>query len=225
MKRTDERSCSAIRTWSTGWPSRQTASSSSPAARTAQPSSGTWKLSAPAPAHPGRLFYKLRFGLGVRRSSPLWYVSSGFGVAAGPESKGTKAAILAALQLKTPWHSALGPAQSLPPEKVRELVRALDAKWFADRARANRELAAPELQKLLRTDLSPEVALRIRQLLRHIEGGPDPSQRRALRAVELLEHISTPEAKALLQQWAKGEPCRHTHPRGEEGPRPLTFSA
>ena len=106
----------------------------------------------------------------------------------------------------------LAPVEGPAAETVRAIVRRLDAKRFVDREQATRELekigecAAPELEALLKGELPPEVTLRVRALLRRLEGDPDATQRRALRAIEVLEHIGTVEAKTLLRKLASGHP-------------------
>jgi WD40 repeat protein len=96
---------------------------------------------------------------------------------------------------------------------VRRLVAALGGGAFADREAAQRALAAlgplaePELRAALRGSASAEVRRRAEALLR----GPGlwaarPGGVRQGRAVQLLEHIGSPEARLLLRALAKGEP-------------------
>lgn len=71
------------------------------------------------------------------------------------------------------------------------------------------ELVVPDLESALEDDLSPEATLRVQNLLVEItraDCGPDANQRQALRAVERLERVGTPEAKGLLKRLAGGYP-------------------
>ena len=78
----------------------------------------------------------------------------------------------------------------------------LDAAAFADRDTASRELALAGwraesmMQRTLKETESPEVQQRLETLL----AKPDV---RAIRAVELLERIGTPEAIARIRELAK----------------------
>ena len=117
---------------------------------------------------------------------------------------------LAAAELKP---AAPGPtAADLAP-----IFRDLDAKAFA-----RREAAAAKLDRygesalgLVRAELergpSAEVRERLERLAEKCDGpGTFPERLRAGRAVELLEHLGTPEARALLAKLAAGGPSRRT---------------
>src|SRR5262249_40271975 len=68
------------------------------------------------------------------------------------------------------------------------------------------ELAEPALRKALKGQPSAEVRLRAEQLLARIAGAVTaPEQLRQLRAGETLEHLGTPEGRALLEALAPGE--------------------
>jgi len=104
-------------------------------------------------------------------------------------------------------------APALDADKVAKLLDDLEGDNFAKRNRANTELeklgelAKPALEKRL-TDMPPlEVQKRIQALLDKLKGPvTEPNKLRALRAIEILEHIGTPEAQEVLQKVAKGTP-------------------
>src|SRR5439155_24570181 len=96
---------------------------------------------------------------------------------------------------------------------VVRLIADLDSPRFAVREKANQELeklgeaAAHVIRKNLQGQASPEVRRRLETLLTKQNQLPLPPDRlRAVRAVEILEHVATPEAQALLQDLAKGAP-------------------
>jgi RNA polymerase sigma factor (sigma-70 family) len=94
--------------------------------------------------------------------------------------------------------------------RINELIEALDSNQFAIREKVTGELeelgdsAEPALQKTLAGNPPLEVRRRVEQLLRKLESSPQFLQK--LRAVEVLEHIATPEARELLRSLAKGAP-------------------
>jgi WD40 repeat protein len=108
----------------------------------------------------------------------------------------------------------LKPFRKEEAKPVRALLADLASDDFAVRERATRklrELAGAEWQPVLRSALSPgtglEVQRRVEALLelpamRRWSGG----MLRRLRAVQLLERLGTPEARALLSEVAKGLP-------------------
>src|SRR5438552_5394856 len=89
-------------------------------------------------------------------------------------------------------------------------AKQLDSDRFAVRQEAARELekagpaAKPFLERVLRGKTSPEADQRLRQIVAILEQAPEHV--RALRAVEVLEHIGTPEARQLLERLAHGQP-------------------
>jgi HEAT repeat protein len=95
------------------------------------------------------------------------------------------------------------------PKQVARLIADLDSDEFALRESATAELGkfGSTVETSLRNKLaekpSPELRRRIEQLLRRKEDLSAESLR-ALRAVEVLEHIGTSEAKRVLQTLAKG---------------------
>ena len=104
------------------------------------------------------------------------------------------------------------PRRVEPPEEkeVARWLRDLDSPDFVTRQQASEELAKfgglvePALRKALSGQPSLETRRRIQQLLEQLAGGPSGAELRMLRAVEVLEHIGTPEARALLESLAGG---------------------
>jgi len=107
----------------------------------------------------------------------------------------------------------LSATPGVPPEKLRQLVDDLDSNQFARRQTASRELAdleelaLPALQEALKSDVSPEKRQRIQALLGGPGGIRSPATLQAIRAVEVLEQVGTPEAKELLATLARGAPA------------------
>jgi Tol biopolymer transport system component len=125
------------------------------------------------------------------------------------------------------WLLAGAPAQAvaliqdrlrLPPadmaQRVAQLVTDLDSDRFAARKKAMQDLeklgesAEPALRKALAAQPSIEVRRRIEEVLEKLAGGQGPGneQFRGPRAVEVLEHAATPEARQLLRRLADGAP-------------------
>jgi WD40 repeat protein len=120
---------------------------------------------------------------------------------------------------------ARAPAQTLPwlrrhlrpfpsPDRKRldQLIADLDSERFEVRKRATAEIerqgesARPALQKALAGPRSPEGRRRLEQLMEKFEASRSPEQVRALRAIEVLEHLGTPEAARLLEALSRGAP-------------------
>src|SRR5207249_10739415 len=104
-------------------------------------------------------------------------------------------------------------ATSPDKEQLARWIVDLDSAVFADRAKATRELerqaelAEPLLRKALAGDPSPEVRRRIEALLGKLQGPVTSAEMlRSIRAIEVLEHIATPEARELLRKLAVGTP-------------------
>jgi hypothetical protein len=101
-------------------------------------------------------------------------------------------------------------ARKKPDEKeLARLIADLDADAFKVRQRANRELAeagpdaAAALRAALKGEPTPEAKRRIEELLARIgKKIAPPEELRSLRAVEVLERIGTPQARALLEELA-----------------------
>lgn len=112
------------------------------------------------------------------------------------------------------WFTARIPPARLPePARLKDLIADLDKEEFATRERATAELrelgpaAAAALRGVVSNSPSAEVRGRAGGLLYEMENGViPPSKVRALRAVEVLEWIASPEARALLREVAKGAP-------------------
>jgi hypothetical protein len=96
------------------------------------------------------------------------------------------------------------------PRRLEKLIAELDSDNFVEREKASRELAeagaaAEEaLRRALDKDPTTEVRLRVQELLDQIsKGGRSPERMRSVRAVEVLERIGTPQARALLADLAR----------------------
>jgi WD40 repeat protein len=104
-------------------------------------------------------------------------------------------------------------------EQIRRLIANLDGKQFAERERATRELqglgevAEGPLAELLKGPVSAEAKRRAEGILAKLReahtkapAAPTGETLRALRAVEVLERVGTPEAARLLGPLAEGAP-------------------
>jgi WD40 repeat protein len=107
----------------------------------------------------------------------------------------------------------LQPAPQPDHQRMARLVVELDNSDFSVRRNAAEELeklqdlAGPFLRRQLTKQISLEARRRVEQLLEKIDGPVRaPEQLRALRAIEVLEHIATSEAREVLQILAKGAP-------------------
>src|SRR5262249_53340395 len=118
--------------------------------------------------------------------------------------------LVAAPEVSVPFlRERLPPAAAVDVARVRELVRRLDGPRFADRQAAAQELerlgdpaaAAPRAPP--EEPNSAETRRGVQRLLETIEAGT-PEALRATRAVEALEHVGTPAAKAHLAALAGG---------------------
>jgi WD40 repeat protein len=105
---------------------------------------------------------------------------------------------------------------------ITRLIQRLDDTSFAARQRALEDLrhvgepAREALQKALIGQQSEETRGRIQRLLAELDSGrPLTEELRGLRAVEVLEHAGTPDARALLRSFAAGRKDRAmTHAAG-----------
>jgi WD40 repeat protein len=107
----------------------------------------------------------------------------------------------------------LRPALVANLEQIARLVADLDSEEFDRRKKASNDLekigeaASTYLRKVLEGDPSTEVRKRIEEVLKKTDAAtPRGEALRTLRAIEVLEAIGTPEAKAVLQILAKGMP-------------------
>lgn len=104
------------------------------------------------------------------------------------------------------------PAEPVSRRRLAELVADLDDDAFDVRERASHELAVlgPVAEAALRRALAQPPSLEVRRRVEHLldamDPGHNPEQVRLLRALAVLEHAATPDARALLQSLAKGSP-------------------
>ena len=104
----------------------------------------------------------------------------------------------------------LRPVPALPPGRIAGWVRDLDADDFQVRETAARELekagdlAETALRKAEAETSSLEVRRRVERLLGAVERGTSPDALRQVRAVEVLEHAGTAEARELLEVLSRG---------------------
>jgi WD40 repeat protein len=105
----------------------------------------------------------------------------------------------------------LKPTPPVDEQRYLELVKSLESDQFAERTKATEELAAlgdaalPLIRQTLAGQPSLEARRRLEALLAKSEGpvsAPEPL--RTLRAIEVLEHIGTAEAKQVLTKLADG---------------------
>jgi RNA polymerase sigma factor (sigma-70 family) len=133
------------------------------------------------------------------------------------------------------WILVAAPKQSLPflqehlkaaavdPQRLDKLLLDLDDEAFLVREAASEELeklgelAVPAMRKALAGQPSAEVRRRVERLLEKVEQqdeveqhAPSPATLQALRAIQVLEYLGTPEASRLLEALGKGaaEPRR-----------------
>lgn len=106
----------------------------------------------------------------------------------------------------------LQPAPEVPAERIRQLLVDLDGPQFKEREAASRTLAElgeqaeESLTIALKGGPSAELRSRIEALLAQPRPRPKPEMLRALRALEILDQIGTPEAQAVLHKLARGGP-------------------
>lgn len=100
--------------------------------------------------------------------------------------------------------------EPMEDKTIAKLVLDLDNSDFATRQRASEELsrldrlAEPALRKALSGQPSLEMRRRVQQLLEQLASVPARTLLRALRAVEVLEHLDTAESRRLLETLATG---------------------
>jgi hypothetical protein len=107
----------------------------------------------------------------------------------------------------------LRPAAPLSAERMKRLLAVLEEKRYAVRKLAEKELeglaerAEPFLRRRLAENPLLETRRRLEGLLAKLEGlVTAPDRVREMRAVEVLEHIGTAEARKVLQELANGAP-------------------
>ena len=105
------------------------------------------------------------------------------------------------------------PAEAIPAGRFQPLIADLEAASYAKREAASRELARagerahPALRAALTAGPGAESRKRLEALLADPGIVHSPEVRRHLRAIELVAGMNTPEARALLAAWAKGDPA------------------
>jgi hypothetical protein len=106
----------------------------------------------------------------------------------------------------------LRPAKAVDDKRLERLLADLDRKEFRVRDQARREiermgdLAHSALEKVLAGQPSLEVRKRVERLMEKYALPQSPEARQAVRAVELLEHINSHEARGVLEGLARGAP-------------------
>lgn len=113
------------------------------------------------------------------------------------------------------FEQRFGPMLALR-NRIDRLVPVLEAPRYVDRRKAldeleqMGELALPGLKRALDGRPPLETRLRLEQLVRRLQGGDEDTRfsvrRQILRAVEVLEAVGTPGARALLTRLARGLP-------------------
>ena len=99
------------------------------------------------------------------------------------------------------------------PEKVSQFVTELESNRFDVRKKAQEELeklgdlAESALEKALANNPSVEKRRQLEELLKRMQGFiTSPERLRAIRVIEVLEHIGTPEARDALGALTRGKP-------------------
>jgi WD40 repeat protein len=107
----------------------------------------------------------------------------------------------------------LRPVPAPDPQKLAHLLKNLRSERFAAREKAMTELARlgelaePALRKAAGEGAPLEFRRRVEQLLDKLQGTiTQPEQLRALRAIEVLEHVGTGAARDVLRKLATGAP-------------------
>ncbi len=107
----------------------------------------------------------------------------------------------------------LTPVKAPEGDRVARLLADLDSDSFAVRSQATRQLeqlgegVLPNLREALQGKLSAEARRRLKQLIEKLESQRIAGERiRELRAVEVLEEIGNPAARAILSKLAQGIP-------------------
>src|SRR5262249_38056265 len=125
----------------------------------------------------------------------------------------------------------LRPLTTVDTLRLARLIGELDSASFNTRQRASAELAemgeaaTAALREALADRPSAEVRRRVERLLEAIvEGELTGDQLRGLRAVEILEHLGTPEAVRMLEGLGRGPSARLTR-EAEAAVRRLTRRA
>jgi RNA polymerase sigma factor (sigma-70 family) len=138
----------------------------------------------------------------------LWEALSS---AAAARADGAVWALVAAPGQSVPLlEERLRPVAAADGRRVAGLIAGLDSEQFQERSEAAAgleklgEAALPGLRKALASRPSPEVRRRLEELLEKLADPASPTALRALRGVEVLEHLDTRPARALLEALAGG---------------------
>ncbi len=143
------------------------------------------------------------------------YMEEGLASREGPAAYGALCALLEEpAQAVVSLRGCVRPVPKPDPEQVARLLAGLNSDDFATREEATRGLerlgqpAEPALRQALAGRPPPEVRRRAGALLRKLDGWPatSPDDLRAWRALEILEHVGTAEAKQALEELAAGVP-------------------
>jgi hypothetical protein len=114
-----------------------------------------------------------------------------------------------------PWlRERLTPVPAVDAQHVARLIADLDSDRFAVRGKSAQdlerlgELVEPALRQVLAGNPRLEVRRRVEQVLEKLEApATDAEQLRALRSVEVLEHVGTVQARKVLEALATGAPA------------------
>lgn len=104
----------------------------------------------------------------------------------------------------------LKPVPHVQRQKILELITGLGNEQYLFRQKAQEQLEKlqdipeEELRKALARGPSLELQRRISQLLKKMDLLMCPERLRALRAIEVLEHIGSPQATQVLEKLARG---------------------
>jgi WD40 repeat protein len=130
-----------------------------------------------------------------------------------PKAHGALWKLVAAAPQSVPFlKQQLPPVRPADPVRTAQLLRDLDNDQFAVRTRARQELARlgesaePPLRAALRGKPSLEKRRSVEQLLDRLAERWS-KQMRVVRALEVLEHIGTAEARQVLAELARGAPA------------------
>jgi WD40 repeat protein len=131
---------------------------------------------------------------------------------AGPAYRAIRALIARPEQATALLREKLRAVPVVDSRRIRQLIADLDADNYDTREQASRELALlgeqaeGELTEARKSPRSAEQARRLTVLLPGRDGPLHPERLRFLRALEVLEEIATPDARAILERLARGEP-------------------
>ena len=121
------------------------------------------------------------------------------------------------------------PVPVIAQEQLNRLIADLGSDQFATRDQASRELeeladsVEDDLRQVVPNIASAEVRRRLEVVLKQVEQCmPPPRQLHSLRALEVLEHAGTPEARKLLAKLADGAPAARLTREAKEALKRLT---